>query len=90
MFPFNSVSNANVFKSEERVFCSGIDPTIVELNYTTVNEDDKFKAWVKSNLYYNHTHDVRSILVTNNQLISCGELGSLDLEIEISTNPRNF
>jgi hypothetical protein len=27
---------------------------------------------VKSNVYYNHTHDVRSILIANNQLVSAG------------------
>ncbi len=62
-----------VDESEDRVFCSGIDPTIVELNFATVNEDDQYRSWVKSNLYYNHSHDVRAIIVATNQLISCGE-----------------
>jgi hypothetical protein len=27
---------------------------------------------VKSNVYYNHSHDIRSILIANNQLVSAG------------------
>ena len=61
-------------ESEEHVYCSGIDPTIVQLDYTTVNEDENFKSWVKSNVYYSHTHDVRAIICANNQLISSGWL----------------
>jgi hypothetical protein len=54
------------------VYCSGIDPAIVQLDFVKVNEADDFKSWIKSNVYYNHTHDVRSILVADNQLISAG------------------
>ena len=39
----------------------------------TVNEEEKYKTWVKSNVYYNHTHDVRAIIIANNQLISAGK-----------------
>ena len=44
----------------------------MQLDYVTVNETDNFKSWVKSNVYYNHTHDVRSILIANDQLVSAG------------------
>ncbi len=27
---------------------------------------------MKSNVYYNHSHDIRSILIANNQLVSAG------------------
>lgn len=37
-----------------------------------VNEAEDFKSWVKSSVYYNHTHDVRSMLIADNQLISAG------------------
>jgi hypothetical protein len=59
-------------KSETKVYCSGIDPSIVQLDYVTLNETDKYKSWIKSNVYLNHTHDVRSILIANDQLISAG------------------
>ena len=66
-------SNPNsYFKNEKHIYCSGIDPSIVQLDYVTVNESENYKSWVKSNVYYNHTHDVRSILIANNQLISAG------------------
>ncbi len=59
-------------ESEQHIYCSGIDPSIVQLDYVVVNETENYKSWVKSNVYYNHTHDVRSILVADNQLISAG------------------
>ncbi len=59
-------------ESESHVYCSGIDPAIVQLDYIRINEADDFKSWVKSNVYYNHTHDVRSILIADDQLISAG------------------
>lgn len=54
------------------MYCSGRDPTIVQLDYVTINENDNFKSWTKSNLFYNHTHDVTSLLIANNRLISGG------------------
>jgi hypothetical protein len=54
------------------VYCSGIDPSIVQLDYVSISETDNYKSWTKSNVYYNHTHDVRNILIANNQLISAG------------------
>ena len=59
-------------KSEKRIYCSGIDPSIVQLDYVTLNENDKYKSWVKSNVYLNHSHDVRSILIADDQLVSAG------------------
>ena len=44
----------------------------MQLDYVTLNESDKYKSWIKSNVYFNHTHDVRSILIANDQLISAG------------------
>ena len=38
----------------------------------TINESDSFKSWVKSNVYYTHTHDVRAMLIANNTLVSAG------------------
>lgn len=37
-----------------------------------LNETDKYKTWVKSSVYLNHSHDVRSILIANDQLVSAG------------------
>ncbi|CAF1082223.1 unnamed protein product [Brachionus calyciflorus] len=59
-------------EAEKHVYCSGIDPSIVQLDYVTTAEQENFKTWVKSNIFYNHTHDVRSILIADNQLISSG------------------
>lgn len=59
-------------KSERHVYCSGIDPSIVQLDNVCLSDTENFKSWVKSNVYYNHTHDVRSILIADNQLISGG------------------
>jgi len=59
-------------ESEKKIYCSGIDPSIVQLEYVTVNETDKYKSWIKGQVFYHHTHDVRSILIANKQLISAG------------------
>ena len=61
-----------VDESEQHVYCSGIDPSIVQLDLVTTSEAEAFRTWTKSNVYYNHTHDVRSILVANEQLVSAG------------------
>ena len=44
----------------------------MQLDYVPISETDNYKSWTKSNIYYNHTHDVRNILIANNQLISAG------------------
>lgn len=59
--------------NEENIYCSGIDPLVVQLSKVNMdNEEANFKSWVKSTFYYNHTHDVRSLLIANNRLISAG------------------
>ena len=60
-------------KNEKRLYCSGIDPSIVQLDYITVKESEDYKSWVKSSVFCQHSHDVRSLLVANrNVLISAG------------------
>jgi hypothetical protein len=59
-------------KNEKNIYCSGIDPSIVQLEYVTLKESEDFKTWIKSSVFCHHTHDVRSILIANNQLISAG------------------
>lgn len=54
------------------MYCSGIDPSIVQIDFVTTADNENYKTWVKSSIYYNHTHDVRSILIADNQLISAG------------------
>jgi hypothetical protein len=68
----NKNVNLRLAKSEKHLYCSGIDPAIVQLDYVTVNESENYKSWIKSNVFYNHTHDVRSLIIANNQLISAG------------------
>lgn len=74
-------------ESEKNVYCSGIDPSIIQLEYIKVNETDNYHSWVKSQVFYQHTHDVRSILITNKkQLITAG----VDAKIVIKNiNDRN-
>jgi U3 small nucleolar RNA-associated protein 4 len=59
-------------EKEQHIYCSGIDPAIVQLDYVTVQAEENFKSWVKSNVFYNHTHDVRSIMIAKHQLVSAG------------------
>jgi len=62
-----------IFKSEKHIYCSGIDPSIVQLEYVTVNESENYKSWVKSQVFYQHSHDVRAILIANKKsLITAG------------------
>ena len=44
----------------------------MQLDLVQINEAENFLAWTKSNVYYNHTHDVRAILVADEQLVSAG------------------
>lgn len=66
-------------QSENHIYCSGIDPSIVRLDLVTTSESTSFKSWVKSNVFYLHTHDVRSIVIADNKLIS----GGIDTKIVI-------
>ncbi|RNA01589.1 Cirhin [Brachionus plicatilis] len=59
-------------ETEKHIYCSGIDPSIVQLDYIATSQADNYKTWVKSNVYYQHSHDVRSLLIADNQLISAG------------------
>jgi len=62
-----------IFKSEKYIYCSGIDPSIVQLEYVTVNESENYKSWVKSQVFYQHSHDVRAILIANKKsLVTAG------------------
>lgn len=42
------------------------------MDYVSISESENYKSWAKSSVYYNHTHDVRSILIADNQLVSAG------------------
>jgi U3 small nucleolar RNA-associated protein 4 len=68
--------------NEENIYCSGIDPLVVQLSKVSMdNEDITYKSWVKSTFNYNHTHDVRSLVIASNRLISAGIDNKLIIKI---------
>lgn len=63
---------------EETIFVSGIEPTVCTYNITTIKRDNmEVKKWVKTTSYYAHTHDVKALVVHENNLISGGMDGYL-------------
>lgn len=54
------------------VYTSGVDPSIVQFEYTPADLESDWKLWVKANVYYMHTHDVRDLVVAKDKLVSGG------------------
>ncbi|XP_060075369.1 U3 small nucleolar RNA-associated protein 4 homolog [Ylistrum balloti] len=61
-----------VDNSETSVLSSGVDSTVVQFEYTTTQKDSDWKLWVKSSAHFRHTHDVRSLALANNHIVSGG------------------
>ncbi|XP_048765996.1 U3 small nucleolar RNA-associated protein 4 homolog [Ostrea edulis] len=61
-----------VHENEKQVFSSGVDPKVVQYQYTTTNQDSDWKMWVRTNMWYQHTHDVRALATTGREVISGG------------------
>lgn len=63
---------------QQRIFVSGIEPTVCSYNITTIKRDNQeVKRWVKTSSYYSHTHDVKALVVHGQNLISGGMDGYL-------------
>lgn len=63
---------------EETIFVSGIEPTVCSYSITSIKrENQELKKWVKTSSYYSHTHDVKALVVHENNLISGGMDGYL-------------
>lgn len=65
---------------EETIFVSGIEPTICSYTLTNIKKDSKeLKKWIRTTSYYSHTHDVKALIIHDNNLISGGIDGQLCL-----------
>ncbi|XP_033755544.1 U3 small nucleolar RNA-associated protein 4 homolog [Pecten maximus] len=61
-----------VDKTETSVLSSGVDSTVVQFEYTSTQKDSDWKVWVKSLAHFRHTHDVRSLALANDHIVSGG------------------
>nr|XP_022336993.1 U3 small nucleolar RNA-associated protein 4 homolog [Crassostrea virginica] len=61
-----------VHESEKQVFSSGVDPKVVQFQYTTTSRESDWNMWVRTKIWYQHTHDVRTLAVTPTEVISGG------------------
>ncbi|XP_069113108.1 U3 small nucleolar RNA-associated protein 4 homolog [Argopecten irradians] len=61
-----------VDKTEMSVLSSGVDSTVVQFEYTSTQKDSDWKVWVKSLAHFRHTHDVRSLALANDHIVSGG------------------
>ncbi|XP_063439179.1 U3 small nucleolar RNA-associated protein 4 homolog [Mytilus trossulus] len=59
-------------EEENKVYTSGVDPSIVAFEYTPANIESDWKLWVKSDVYHFHTHDVRDLVVAGDKIVSGG------------------
>ena len=67
---------------EDIVFAAGVDPTIVQFNRC---HGPQITTWVCSHKRRPHNHDIRSMLINRNQLIS-GGIDSFLSQISINSN----
>lgn len=61
-----------VHQDEKQVFSSGVDPKVVQFQYTTTSRESDWKMWVRTKIWYQHTHDVRAMAVTPTDVVSGG------------------
>ncbi|XP_077867131.1 U3 small nucleolar RNA-associated protein 4 homolog, partial [Saccoglossus kowalevskii] len=60
----------SVSKEEDKVYAAGIDPKIVQFQYVPVGSQGK-QQWVQSRMLEDlHTHDVRALACTEQNIIS--------------------
>lgn len=59
-------------ENSNTVYTSGVDPTIVQYEYTPATLDSDWKLWVKADVHHFHTHDVRALVVARDKLVSGG------------------
>lgn len=52
------------------MFSSGVDPKVVQFQYTTTSRESDWKMWVRTKIWYQHTHDVRAMAVTPTDVVS--------------------
>ncbi|KAK3576371.1 hypothetical protein CHS0354_018919 [Potamilus streckersoni] len=61
-----------VNQTEDVVYTSGIDPSLVQFDFTTTKAESDWKMWVKSVVHSQHTHDVRALTTADNFVVSGG------------------
>lgn len=62
-------------EDEKSLFCSGVDPNII--NYVKIKVKENNEKWVKNKTRKFHTHDVRALVLHENKLYSSGVDGYL-------------
>ncbi|XP_061163479.1 U3 small nucleolar RNA-associated protein 4 homolog [Saccostrea echinata] len=68
-----------VHENEKQVFSSGVDPKVVQFQYTTTSQESDWNMWVRTSVWYQHTHDVRALAITGRDIVSGGVDTNLQL-----------
>lgn len=58
---------------ETQVYAAGIDPVQVQFELLPVSASSDWTVWQRSTVRAHHTHDVRSLVMMGNMVISGGE-----------------
>ncbi|KAK7113872.1 U3 small nucleolar RNA-associated protein 4 homolog isoform X2 [Littorina saxatilis] len=69
-----------VDEEETSVFCSGVDPLVVQYSYMAPSANSGWRSWVRTSCHTYHTHDVRASVVADAHVVT----GGMDTNIIVS------